>query len=277
MWSKRLAWYQYTGLVQKEMPERATPSTAAAAANQNIYDRLHRGQLDYWRFMAAPRFRAETIVEVLEERQPERVADLGCGTGLLLQRVADRLPAAERVGIDLAGRQIEVARAADPDTNWHVVDLDSPSPRLPATIESACDTIVAAELIEHLDHPRNLLRTARRLATDDALLMISTQSGPVRETERRVGHRRHFSAEEMRELLKSEGWEPDRVWNAGWPFHDLSKWWANRRPDQSMERFGAKPYGLIERGICWSLRQAFRVNSKRRGAQLFAVARPETR
>ena len=77
----------------------------------------------------------------------------------------------------------------------------------------------------------------------------------------------------MREALRAAGWAPERVWNTGFPFHDLSKWYANRDPEGSMNRFAARPYGIKEDVICLLLRAAFRLNSRHRGAQLFAVAR----
>ena len=251
--------------------------SSAASLNEVVYDRLPPGYRDYWRYMAAPRFRMITILGLLEDFQPGRVLDLGCGTGLLLSQVGRRLPSAQRVGIDIATRQIEIARQADPTAQWHVLDLDSDSPDVPPGLKGAADAIVAAELVEHLDHPRRLLTSARRLAADGGRLILSTQSGPVRQTELGVGHRRHFTVEEMTDLLRASGWTPVRVWNAGWPFHDLSKWWANRDPDCSMQRFGEQGYGWSERFVCWTLRQLFRLNSNRRGAQLFGVAEASAR
>ena len=102
--------------------------------------------------------------------------------------------------------------------------------------------------------------------------MLSTQTGALRETERRVGHRRRYTAAELRELLRASGWTPHRIWNTGYPFHDLSKWYANRSPDRSLAEFGEQAYGVRQDLVCWALRQAFRLNSRRRGAQLFAVA-----
>ena len=95
----------------------------------------------------------------------------------------------------------------------------------------------------------------------------------MRETERRVGHVRHFSRDDMLSLLSAAGFCPVRVWNCGFPFHDLSKWYANRDPDRSMARFGDRPYGVWETTIAALLRVAFTLNSRRRGAQLFALAR----
>ena len=76
----------------------------------------------------------------------------------------------------------------------------------------------------------------------------------------------------MKRALADAGWTPLRVWNCGFPFHDLSKWYANRDPDASMREFADRPYGVREDLICYALRAAFRVNSRSHGAQLFAVA-----
>ena len=48
---------------------------------------------------------------------PARVLDVGCGTGLLLRLLADRLPnrGQELLGIDAAGGMIDVAKAAAED------------------------------------------------------------------------------------------------------------------------------------------------------------------
>lgn len=255
------------------MLEPPPSSVSAAALNEQVYDRVPQGHLDYWRFMAAPRVRMDTLLSLLGEASPRTVVDLGCGTGRLLAQLGEYMPKVRRVGVDIAARQIELARRSDPAAGWYVLDLDQESPDVPEELAGACDAIVAAELVEHLDHPQRLLRSARRLAAPGARLILSTQSGQVRETELRVGHRRHFSAAEMSELLDRSGWTPVRVWNTGWPFHDLSKWWANRDPENSMQRFGEDAYGWSERVVCWGLRQLFRFNSSRRGAQLFAVAR----
>jgi SAM-dependent methyltransferase len=133
--------------------------------------------------------------------------------------------------------------------------------------------VTAVEVLEHVDQPAQLLANARALLAPGGLLVLSTQSGPLRETERRVGHRRHFTATQLQALLEAAGLRPERVWNAGYPFHDLSKWYANLNAEGSMDRFSSKAYGLSEDLICLGLRGLFLLNSQRRGAQLFAVAR----
>jgi SAM-dependent methyltransferase len=241
----------------------------ASTTNRAFYDRTSPGQRDYWRKMAAPRQRVATLLAELKRDRPSSLIDLGCGGGELAAEIAEALPDTAVAGLDLSAPQIELNRQRYPEIEWHIADLNGTLTELVGRFEA----VVATELVEHLSDAGTFLALARRLVADDrGRLYLSTQSGPLRETERRVGHQRHFSADEMSSLLGGAGWRPLRVWNTGFPFHDLSKWYANRNPDRSMAEFGERAYGLRENLICWALRQAFRLNSDRRGAQLFAVA-----
>jgi len=248
----------------------------ATQRNLEYYGRSLEGQDDYWRFMAAPRFRVRTLVREAARTGAANLVDLGCGNGILLAEVARRLPGVELAGVDLSPALIERNRRERPEVSWHTLDLDRPG-AVPEELAGGFDVVVASEVIEHVERPEALLGNARSLAAPGATLLLTTQSGPMRETERRVGHVRHFSRTEMTCSLAAAGWRPVRVWNAGFPFHDLSKWWANRRPDATMERFGTHRYGAAERAVCAALRFAFHLNSRRRGAQLFAVAQREER
>jgi SAM-dependent methyltransferase len=223
--------------------------------------------------MAAPRFRLATLLGLLREHGGRSVADLGCGNGQLLAAIRAQSKTYELCGIDLSETQIAQNRERQPGISWLQADLDRPLDLLPRLI-GQFDTVVASELIEHVDHPDELLKNAALLATQErGVLLLSTQTGPIRATEKHVGHQRHFTAEQIRQLLEQTGWRPVRVWNAGFPFHDLSKWVANLRPAEALARFGDQPYGSLENLACALLRFAFLFNSGRRGAQLFAVAR----
>lgn len=248
-------------------------TSEAARLNREYYDERALGQQEYWRKMAAPRHRVAAITNELVKLAPRTVADLGCGDGSLLAEISERLPDAKCTGVDLSEELIADNGARRPDLDWFCVDLDQPIERGGA-LAGRFEAVVGMEVIEHLDNPAEFLRNALELAVPNGgSLLLSTQSGPLRETERRVGHRRHFDADEMRALLVESGWRPLRVWNSGFPFHDLSKWYANTNPDATMARFGERSYGWSEDLICAALRFAFHFNSGKRGAQLFALAR----
>ena len=255
------------------MTANGVDETEAARVNRAYYEADSAGREDYWRFMAAPRARVATILSLVREEPIRSLVDLGCGGGILLREIETRLPGVELAGLDLSGRQIDANRRGGSAIRWEVADLEKPLDGGEA-LDKRWDVVVASEILEHLDDAEAFLRNALRLATPGrGRLLLTTQSGPVRETERRVGHRRHFTRDGLALLLKDAGWVEPRVWNAGFPFHDLSKWWANRDPDSSVSRFGERPYGRTERLICALLRGAFALNSRSSGAQLYAVAR----
>lgn len=245
---------------------------AATEVNRLYYDRPSPGRDSYWRKMAAPRFRMATLVRLIAESRAESLIDLGCGNGRLLREVAAHHPRVSLAGVDLSATQIAANRDAHPEMAWAVADLAGPLPP-DLALAGRFGVVIAAEIIEHVGDPEALLANALRLARPQGgRLLLSTQSGPLRETERRVGHVRHFTAVEMGALLERTGWRPLRVWNCGYPFHDLSKWYANRDPDRTLAQFGEARYGWKQNLVCYALRLAFRLNSRSRGAQLFAVA-----
>ena len=244
-----------------------------SAINLDYYSVPTPGRSDYWRKMAAPRFRIRTFIDLLRQENAASLVDLGCGSGELLLEIRAHFPAMRLCGVDLSSVQIESNRSRYPSLCWITRDLEE-SPRPPEELAGRFDAVVASEIIEHLADPGRFLKNAAALArAGSGKLFLSTQSGRVWETERRVGHRRHFSQEEVQRLMSESGWEPIRVWNAGFPFHDLSKRIANLNPDQTMRRFGENAYGALENLACRGLRLAFMFNSRSRGAQLFAVGR----
>jgi 2-polyprenyl-3-methyl-5-hydroxy-6-metoxy-1,4-benzoquinol methylase len=246
---------------------------SASEQNASYYGELAAGRGDYWRKMAAPRHRVATFLRLLMGIRPASAVDMGCGNGWLLLEIEKSLGTPRFCGIDLSKAQMEANARAQPGIVWRVCDL-SQLVSWPAEMAGRFDAVIASEIIEHVEEPETLLANARTLAASPSgVLLLSTQSGPVRETERRVGHQRHFTREEMRLLLTKTGWEPVRVWNTGFPFHDLSKWLANLTPTASIRRFGERPYGRLENLVCAGLRAAFLLNSGGRGAQLFALAR----
>lgn len=243
--------------------------------NRRFYDGAGRGVADYWRKMPAPRRRDAVLLGWLEALTPRAVVDLGCGDGRFLEEVARVLPAARRGGVDLSPVRLAENQARRPGDLWEARDLSvagDPAPEM----RSAFDVVVAAEILEHVDDPLAFLRRARDyLRQGGGHLLLSTQSGPVSAVERRVGHVRHFSIDEVTDLLGRAGWAVERVWNEGYPFHDWSKRVAGWFPDASLRRFGGGAYGALNKAACALLRVAFRFNSTRRGAQLFAVAHGE--
>ena len=260
------------------MPSAHTDADDATQdVNREYYLALSPGRADYWRRMAAPRFRIARILSLIAERRPSSLVDLGCGGGELIDEIGRAYPDVALCGIDLSKRQIEANRQRDRSVDWRAIDLDGDEEEL-HELRHRFDAIVAAEVIEHVKRPERFLANALKLAKPGVgRIILSTQSGRIWPTELRVGHHRHFSADGMRAMLMEAGWKPLCVWNEGFPFHDLSKRLANISPERTMQSFSGKSYSLPQKAVCWILRALFHLNSRKRGAQLFAVAQSGVR
>jgi SAM-dependent methyltransferase len=173
----------------------------------------------------AQRHRFRLIVGELRRRVSRSaplVVDLGCGSGLLLSHLARALPAARRVGVDVAPRALELARLACPHSEFVKLDLeaDPPAP-LPAALEGRAAAVVASEVLEHLDRPECAVALARRLCAPDARLVVTVPAGPMTPFDLQIGHRRHFTPATLAELLAGGGFAVERVYRWGFPFHSL--------------------------------------------------------
>ena len=119
---------------------------------------------------------------------PQRILDVGCGTGYLLRRLADRCPdAAELVGVDPAPAMIAAARAAAAGERlrW----LEGTAEELPFP-DRAFDLVVSTTSFDHwADQPAGLGECARVLAPGGWLVLTDLFSSLLLPT--LVGGRRH--------------------------------------------------------------------------------------
>lgn len=116
--------------------------------------------------------RMSLVLETIDRQgRPGRVLDVGCGTGFLLERLAER--GYSGVGIDLSPESVEHAtrRLAE-------IGADD---RLSARVGSAYeppdgpfDLICLTDVLEHLEDPRACLRALRERLAPGGLLVVST-------------------------------------------------------------------------------------------------------
>jgi 2-polyprenyl-3-methyl-5-hydroxy-6-metoxy-1,4-benzoquinol methylase len=97
---------------------------------------------------------------------PGMVLDYGSGTGQLLTFLARAFPAAQLSASDIMERPTTLPDAV----TWYRHDLNLVAP-MP---DSSFDLIVAAEVIEHLESPRHMMREIARLLRPGGVAVLST-------------------------------------------------------------------------------------------------------
>ena len=136
---------------------------------------------------------------------------------------------------------------------------------------------VCSEVLEHVDEPGRLIGNARPLMAPGCRLVVTVPAGPVSAFDRHIGHRRHFRAAELRELLEAAGYTVESARAAGFPFFNLYRLAviaAGRRliasprgseaPPSRATRMGASVFGPLMRR---------NTGGRRLGFQTIAVAR----
>ena len=120
--------------------------------------------------------------------EPERILDVGCGTGYLLRRLADRFPAATTLsGIDPAPGMIQVAEAtaADPRLGFTVGVAE----HLPYA-SASFDLVVSTTSFDHwCDQQAGLAECARVLRPGGRFVLCDQFSAWLLPT--LIGSRRH--------------------------------------------------------------------------------------
>jgi ubiquinone/menaquinone biosynthesis C-methylase UbiE len=135
---------------------------------------------------------------------PHRVLDVGCGTGLLLRLLAQRLPGSdELVGVDAAPGMVDVATSMrnDPRLRFSAgVAEDLPFP------EASFDLVVSTTSFDHWeDQRRGLTECARVLSPGGHLVLTDLFSLWLVPT-LLVGHRGHARTKHLAgDLLKASG------------------------------------------------------------------------
>lgn len=167
------------------------------------------------------------ILGWLRERPPGRVLDLGCSSGLLAAEM-------ERMGYEVTG--VDKAKHPDTTSRMHrfvVADLDN---GLPNSVGADYDVIVAADVLEHVREPEEILGDlANRLRSGGTLIVsipnfshwyprIRALTGTFDYDDQGIldrGHLRFFTQRSFKRLVRRARLEIKRTSLTGIPFERL--------------------------------------------------------
>lgn len=133
------------------------------------------------------------------ERRFARVADLGCGTGLMGQHLAN---ADELVGIDLSPKMLDQARRKNIYTRLVAADLIN----FLDTESGTFDLFVAADVLNYMGTLDALFKAALARASPGALFAFSTESANEGDWQLQRSGRYTHTAKFVRHCADSAGW-----------------------------------------------------------------------
>jgi SAM-dependent methyltransferase len=141
-------------------------SQPAAVITGNTYDKYGSGNPVVRRLMAGFERTLDGLVTLAD---PSSVLDVGCGEGVLTQRLAKRLPDRRVVGVDLddPALRAEWEHRGAPNLTYQATAVE----RLPFAA-GEFDLVSAIEMLEHVDDPQRALAEMARCAQRHLLVSV---------------------------------------------------------------------------------------------------------
>jgi SAM-dependent methyltransferase len=149
-----------------------------------------------------------------------RLLDIGSGQGDMAAAVVVKFPSADVLGLELSQSGVDISSKKVPGARFVQRNLLE---RITVPLEQLnwATHAVCSEVIEHVDDPVQLLRSARDYMRSDCLLVVTAPGGPISSFDKHIGHRKHFKPQEIENLFRQAGYSPVQVSRAGFPFFNL--------------------------------------------------------
>lgn len=132
-------------------------------AEKHDLDKFYNHPNPLFRYIENKRIRK--LIELAGIRDNDKVLEVGCGAGHILERV----PNGKLYGIDIS--EIQIKRANE-RLGKRVELKKAPGEKIPYE-DKYFDTILCSEVIEHVMEPLPLLKEINRVLKDDGLLSLS--------------------------------------------------------------------------------------------------------
>lgn len=216
---------------------------------------------DFFVHNPASRWRRRIAADLIAGLEFGSVLDVGCGDGSLA------LFLKERFGRPTFGLEADAGRPrlADRLDGFYPMSIAAERPG------RSFDLVVATEVLEHIPDDAAALRNMRAVCGKH--LLVTVPSGPIRATDRHMGHVRHYDLAGLEAKVRAAGFEVAEAFAWGFPFHSLYKAAQDVVPGAMISGFGSGRYGPPAKAFCAALTALFALNVRGAGCQLFLLAR----
>ncbi len=167
------------------------------------------------------------ISTLLKSKPPSKILDLGCSSGLLSERLV-------ALGHDVTGVDVmEIAGVAERTTTFVKADLND---GIPAEAGTGFDIVLAADVLEHLVNPGNLMSQVREALAPSGVALFCVPNiahwyprlrstlGMFDYDQRGIldsTHLRFFTRRSIRRLVERQGFTVRRIESVGLPLDAL--------------------------------------------------------
>jgi ubiquinone/menaquinone biosynthesis C-methylase UbiE len=192
----------------------AMPDTPGQDRTRSVargFDKVAKHYDNRWLQQWVYRRPQDAVLDELRTRGSRRIVDVGCGTGLLADRIQRRLRPDEVYGVDPSEGMLAHARARSADVQWMVGSAE----HLPLP-DSSVDAITSTTAFHFFDQAAALTDFHRALVPGGIVAVATIDTALPSPTavewllERSPFPARHPSRVALRNLFENAGFEIDR-------------------------------------------------------------------
>lgn len=178
-----------------------------------IYQReqYQKGGIGRWYWDYRDRKIIKYLVDSKCTEVNKRIIDIGCGEGILIEKILQMFPEKEIIGIDPSKENIEICKAHNLKV-YHGSVYSLPFNDL------SVDCVLLIEVIEHLDHPDKAISEIKRILKKNAFFIILFPHDIIFKYSRIItfklkeafydsGHVKQWTPKEMHKFLVLNGFE----------------------------------------------------------------------
>ena len=170
---------------------------------------------DYWRKKKIQGvdeesiWKARMLLSIIPKKDYNAIAEMGCGTGSVLNLVADGLKVPRKIGVELSRKALISAKQQNPQLSYIQGDVTYPPLK-----NDSIDLIVLSDILEHLSKPVDFLRDVGKIADFLALNIPIEKSlfpklfeklagikSQIETGEHKAGHLFEWTTNEVEKLL----------------------------------------------------------------------------
>ena len=173
-----------------------------------LKDHYERGYADYsrteWRSMTSLH-KAANIMQLCQGVAHERILEIGAGDGAVLERLRENNFGREWHALEISSSAVAITN----DKGFPSQVFDGGN--LPQA-DKSFDLVILSHVVEHLEHPRMLLREAARVGAHICVEVPLEHTIRMKENlvYRSLGHLNYFTPSTAKMLLTSSGYESNR-------------------------------------------------------------------
>jgi len=187
------------------------------------------------------------LLDVNADDPTVRMLEIGSATGKFAEDFCARYPRSKFLGIDLSSMGVEMSARRVPSARFLKRNL-----LLPSEPGEVCDFqathALCSEVLEHVDEPDVLLRNAMAYMGPNCKLVVTVPGGHRNKFDEYIGHRRHFTPEDLKKLLTDIGFAVERVYAAGFPFFNLYRLLTTLRGEKLIKEVSGTPSSIVRIG-----------------------------